>query len=1029
MSIFSKITILILLSATGIALLLQLPVNREQEIQGKKMTVSAQTSGINPLNTEQNVTSKIEAALSSVSLVKKISSISTGQSSQLFLEFDDDADLKKKRLEIYSILRQIYPKLPVNTSFPVISFTNNSQYEAQNNETNKELLIYDIVITDQTGNQKYFDKITYEYFKDIEGIENIRISGKPEIIYEIQYEPEKLKFLNITKADIQNKISENFDKLFLNYFTENTQNSIVLKTDFELKPENLSNLIIKNDISVRLKDIAIISLKEKEPKDIYRINGKNSVRLLFYSKKNIDNRKVAENIKQRTIEITIKTNGNIKFVEVYDATLYGNKKLDKTIIKLIISLTIVFLFFILLFRKIIPAIKLTALIISILAISGSILYFSSLSINIYAISAYIISLGFISGNFVLYILFGKSKNIKRLKISILVLNLIISSALIFSYLNGTEIVPELKDFSKVIIANLLTSVLLIYFIDIKYITNVNIKTLNFKTLRKLLRISNKYFNFYLKYRFFRYLIIMLPIFLVGIPIYKLPEKIENPQNISYINLYNNTLGSVFFSKYIKHNIENYLGGLMRIFDQNSSEYQESDIKQRTRLYINMSSPPETSLQSTEQTIKTIEDFLSNIQGIELFTASIHKSSASVEICFKEEYENTKLPFILKQNLEDYSRNLSGADWDIYGVGRAYTARRTGLNINFIIETTGYNYGELQEFSNKIANSLTKNKRVDDIKIRNGNIFLTMPEQSDAYFLDFNNFELAKNKISKQEIVQLLSDYNIDSEPSISNYSEYGKHDILIIPKKEKLNLYQLLNEQKNISGNSIKIEQITDIERIQTDRAIIKIDKNYLQTIFFSYIGSYEKGNEITQKIIKEAENETRIGYKAKNISFQDFNPFSGEEKEFPIWLYFIITCFVIAAVANESIKLPLLSFYFAISSFIGIFLTFLVWNISFDEGGKLAFLLAFGFSFSIFNLLNGLKTRKKSNFRLLHSIISFFPYIIVIFLSLIPFFIFGNSENFFFPFAVSISAGLFSNWILLFITRLSIKQNIIKTT
>src|SRR5690606_32299809 len=70
---------------------------------------------------EQEVTSKLEGLFSSLKGIKSISSQSYKGGGNISIEYKDNANLDASRFEIASLIRQVYPELPRQVSYPYIS--------------------------------------------------------------------------------------------------------------------------------------------------------------------------------------------------------------------------------------------------------------------------------------------------------------------------------------------------------------------------------------------------------------------------------------------------------------------------------------------------------------------------------------------------------------------------------------------------------------------------------------------------------------------------------------------------------------------------------------------------------------------------------------------------------------------------------------------------------------------------------------------------------------------------------------------
>lgn len=88
--------------------------------------------GNTPNTVEQQVTSIREGGLSQLCGLKKIKPVSNQSRGSFELLFDNGVDVQEKRLEITSLIRRLYKKLPEGTSYPLVTekLTNKSKKQA-----------------------------------------------------------------------------------------------------------------------------------------------------------------------------------------------------------------------------------------------------------------------------------------------------------------------------------------------------------------------------------------------------------------------------------------------------------------------------------------------------------------------------------------------------------------------------------------------------------------------------------------------------------------------------------------------------------------------------------------------------------------------------------------------------------------------------------------------------------------------------------------------------------------------------------
>ena len=141
---FSILLVMCILMVIGVALTPRLDISNEpRPEQGKTLTITYRWQNASAQVVEQNVTSRIEAAVSMVKGVEKVSSMSKFDSGRIIVEMKPKANVSMAKFEIASILRRLRPKLPDDMSFPVVSGGEIDASRADDNEV-KLILTYQL---------------------------------------------------------------------------------------------------------------------------------------------------------------------------------------------------------------------------------------------------------------------------------------------------------------------------------------------------------------------------------------------------------------------------------------------------------------------------------------------------------------------------------------------------------------------------------------------------------------------------------------------------------------------------------------------------------------------------------------------------------------------------------------------------------------------------------------------------------------------------------------------------------------------
>jgi multidrug efflux pump subunit AcrB len=206
-----------------------------------------------------------------------------------------------------------------------------------------------------------------------------------------------------------------------------------------------------------------------------------------------------------------------------------------------------------------------------------------------------------------------------------------------------------------------------------------------------------------------------------------------------------------------------------------------------------------------------------------------------------------------------------------------------------------------------------------------------------------------------------------------------------------------------------------------SDNAISREDQQYVITVGYDFIGNFELGKIILDRNIDETSAMLPLGYTAQSGSYN----WSWDQKKTNYYLIFLVILIIyfICAILLESFKQPFVVISLIPFSFIGVFITFHVFNITADEGVFAAMILLCGIvvnaTLYILNDYNSLRRRKPELPERVAYVKAFNGKIIPIILTklstiigLIPFLLTGKDERFWFALAAGTIGGLVFSFI-----------------
>lgn len=231
-------------------------------------TVMVQTlyPGNPPLDIENLITRELEKEIESVDGIKKMTSLSSQDVSNIFIEFNTDVEIKDALQEVKDAVDKAKKELPDNlledpmvtdidfSEFPIININLSGDYSVNELKNYAEYLEEEI-----------------EAFTEISKVE---ITGITEREIKIHVDQHKLDAFKLSFGDIESAVkNENVSMSGGELKTGNTTRSVRIAGEFE-NTDEIKNIIVKhedNDI-VYLRDVADVIYSFEDPTSFARLN-------------------------------------------------------------------------------------------------------------------------------------------------------------------------------------------------------------------------------------------------------------------------------------------------------------------------------------------------------------------------------------------------------------------------------------------------------------------------------------------------------------------------------------------------------------------------------------------------------------------------------------------------------------------------------------------------------------------------------------------------------------------------------------
>jgi multidrug efflux pump subunit AcrB len=941
---FSIIVVFVMLMIVGASLIPLLNVQLNPSTSLPRTYVSFSWANASSRVIEQEVTSKLEGIAGQIKGVKNISSVSRKGSGYISIEFKKNINRDAVRFELATLIRQVYSELPEGVSYPQIRMNNTET------ENKGPILTYTLnASASPMYIQQYIEKYITNKIGLIKGVNDVSVYGGTPNEWVITFNSSQINTLGISAKDISGAISNRFSKRILGIInSESIEKDKIQPIRVQLESDEndkvrWDNIPIKkvDERIIYLNDIATIKYREQPPQSYHRINGLNTVNMVVYPEEEVNNVKLAETVKVEMEQIKQQLPTGYALILAYDTTTFIKEELHKIGLRTLFSMLILLLFVLLVSRKWRYLFLIFSSIIVNLTVACIFYYLLKIEIHIYALAGITVSFGMLIDNSIIMIDHIRHRGNRKVFLAILAATLTTIGALSVIFFLQEDQRANLVDFSMVIIVNLFVSMAVALFFIPALFEKLPLKKDNsnkrIRRKRRVIKLSRFYIRSIKFSKRFNWVYVIIFILGFGLPVHWLPDKIEK-ENF-WGETYNKTLGSEWFTSGAKPILSKVLGGSLRLFSENvynKSFYSEPE---RTKLYARGTMPEGCTVQQLNEAVKKMENMLSKFDEIEIFQTSIYSAqNGSIAITFKEEFEFSGFPYYLKEEMTSKAIQLGGLDWAVYGVGRGFSNSLNSGNKSSKINLEGYNYDQLYRYAEQISTNLEKNPRVKDIEITGSTNWRT--ESLHEFYLDFNAEQFAINDVWLYYFYGFLQNklYRTNLPPVFINGESQSV--TMISSDVDHFNVWDLNNQPITINNKELKLKNLGSVEKRKTGNSIHKNNQQYRLVIAYNFIGPSQLSQMVSEEHVKELEKALPLGYKVWKHKY-NYSWDKKDKKQYYLIFLVIGIIYFICSILLESLRQPLAIIGMIPFGFIGVFLTFYLFDFNFDQGGFASFILS----------------------------------------------------------------------------------------
>jgi len=363
-------------------------------------TISIVTTynGASSQDIEETITEPIETAIAGVKNVKSVSSQSMEDVSTIMVECEWGTNLDFAAQDLRDAIEMILDYLPEDASRPMVMKFNLSQMP---------VLFYGVTGGESTYKlRKLIEDEISSKLKHLDGVASIYVYGGEELQKQVVIDKIKLDEMGLSYNDlVQVLYAQNLNKSAGDIEKNQDQYLLRILGQYKSKQEieNTPISMTKSGDVVYLKDIARVRDGYKEKKYYTRTDLKPTVMMMVSKESGANTKTVSDLVSNKVDEIEKNSEGDLKFVEVFDQGYMVSNISDSTVSNLLVGGLLAILIMYLFLRNWRPTFVISlAIPISIITTFAAI-YLAGFSLNMMTLGGLALGVGMLVDNAVVVI--------------------------------------------------------------------------------------------------------------------------------------------------------------------------------------------------------------------------------------------------------------------------------------------------------------------------------------------------------------------------------------------------------------------------------------------------------------------------------------------------------------------------------------------------------------------------------------------------------------------------------------------------
>jgi HAE1 family hydrophobic/amphiphilic exporter-1 len=394
--------IFVLLIMLGVFAFVNLPIDLTPEINPPYLVVYASYSGAGPEEVERSVTRPLEAALSSVSSLEKVTSTSSKGSSMVMMEFAYGTDLIDASNSVRDSLEQVRNYLPSGVTTPTIFRFNPSM-----------IPIMSLMVTGNRSPEELREITESSIVPRIEqvpGVATASLSGGREKIIRVDIPQSRLEAYGLTVTDIQRNLAANNQQVSAGTIVEGDVSYLLTTMGEYTSLDQIHNTVIaykgggagadgvELPKTVLLRDLADVYEGYRDESSLVYVNGQAAVELQVQKQSGKNSVQTAKELRARLVKVAAEIPQDIRITELYNTTDQIENSINQVGSSAFMGAALAVIVLFIFLRSVKPTLIIGISIPVSIIITLMLMYFAKLTLNIMTLAGLILGVGMLVDN-------------------------------------------------------------------------------------------------------------------------------------------------------------------------------------------------------------------------------------------------------------------------------------------------------------------------------------------------------------------------------------------------------------------------------------------------------------------------------------------------------------------------------------------------------------------------------------------------------------------------------------------------------